>query len=721
MKYNAHKIDDNNTQSIEEHLEEVSTLAEKFSMEIFKSLCYTVGNAHDIGKYAKSFQARLNGSRVKYEHSICGALEYQKIMTTNEDKLILPMIEFCIACHHTGLQDGDRLQERFINADYHSSSKDYSHYKDYVTLEKPNYQEIFKEIISAKNPEECIELYSFFTRYIFSCLTDADFLDTEMFYNPNIDRNLKVDFQAMYQRLEKKFNSFKNDTPLKLARSNLQNQAFENSQSDSSINILNMPTGSGKTLCSLKIALNKILNKDKKRIIYVIPYTSIIEQTANLFEDMFKEYIDILQHHSNYTYDTQERKNDVIEPSTEEKLKLACENWDAPIVITTSVQFFQSLYHYKSSRLRKLHNLADSIIIFDEIHMLPIEYLQPCLRAIGYITKYLNSEAIFLSATMPNYDELFNRYLPNSNITELITNKSDFKYFQKCEYINLGKTNYENIVLKAEEYKSSLIILNTRKSVREVYSKLDGNVYHLSTYMTPHDRSETIKKIKQDLTDNKKITVVSTSLVEAGVDLDFEAVFREMSGIDSILQSGGRCNRDGLKDMGYVYIFETDTKPSKDLQAKVEITKRLLKNYDNITSMECIEDYYSSLFGFKDNSIQSNSMFKFCQQEFLYPNNIKFQSYAENFKFIKDDTIAVVINNNDECNQLIEKLLNRDYSVKRKLQKYSVNLSIYKFIETLQLNLITDTKMGVFILSNNDYYSTDKGLDLDMFNDDIIC
>ena len=233
------------------------------------------------------------------------------------------------------------------------------------------------ELQNSNDKSDFIEKYAFFTRYLFSCLTDADFLDTERFCNPDIDRNLRCDSKKMEQAIDDKFKGFTADTPLKKARNILQKQAIINSDSNKQISILNMPTGSGKTLCSMKIAINKMIKHQKKRIIYVIPYTSIIEQTAEVFENIFGEYADIVQHHSNYCYDTE---ND----STAEKLKRSTENWDAPIIITTSVQFFQSLYHYKGSGLRKLHNMADAVIVFDEIHMIPLECLQPCLRGIGY-------------------------------------------------------------------------------------------------------------------------------------------------------------------------------------------------------------------------------------------------------------------------------------------------------------------------------------------------
>lgn len=718
MVYYAHITDDDRKQTVEDHAKGVSGLAELYSIDMLKPLAAATGLAHDIGKYSEVFQERLNGSSIRYEHSICGAIEYDKIAKSQIEKIIFPMIEYCIAGHHTGLPDGgqradkiddETLYGRMARRDQYKDKLDYSAYQNYIELSLPKVDKLFEEIIKFQNKTDMIEKYAFFTRYLFSCLTDADYLDTEHFCKPEINRELNADFDSVENALNDKFSSFIADTPLKSARSRLQNQAYSNceEQSDSNISILNMPTGSGKTLCSLKIALQKLRASkgSKKRIIYVIPYTSIIEQTASQFEEIFGQYADILQHHSNYCFD------DETDMTTMEKLKKATENWDVPFVITTSVQFFQSLYHYKSSGLRKLHNIGDSIIIFDEIHMLPAEMLQPCLRGIGYITKYLNSEAIFLSATMPDYSMFFNTYLSNCNITELIKDKSDFDYFRKCTYINLGKTDFDNILEKADKYTSSLIIVNSRKSAREVYKSVSGKKYHLSTYMTPNDRSRIIEEIKTDLENNVKITVVSTSLVEAGVDFDFEVVFRQIAGFDSILQSGGRCNREGKRQNGDVFVFETDEALYGDMKVRANIARSLMNEYDDITLPQCIEDYYNRLFDFNENIIERNSIAVDCTGI----DNIPFRSYAKNFEFIKDDTIGVVIDNCDETAKCIEKLKNGDYSVKRKLQKYTVALKFYsEFQYAFSLGIVDDFGKGVYILTNPEYYNKEIGLNLNM-------
>lgn len=720
MEYYAHKEGDR-LQTVSEHLNGVAELAEGFSIGLMKKMAYAIGKYHDIGKYTGVFQRRLFGeTNERYEHSVCGAIELEKAAKDKVEKSLLPMLQYCIAGHHTGLPDGgtgvdsateaNTLHAKLARADTYTGDRDYSGYKQELELSFPDGRELYNELSHSANLSEMVEKYAFFTRYLFSCLTDADFLDTEKFCNPESDRSLKADFSAVIERLEEKFGTFTYDNELRKARKRLQEQACNNSKKAGNISILNMPTGSGKTLCSLKIALYRLKATGKKRIIYVIPYTSIIEQTAELFEGMFGEYADILQHHSNYCYDSDERE----EEGTAEKLKKSAENWDAPFIITTSVQFFESLYHYKGSKLRKLHNLADSVIIFDEVHLLPLKLLQPCLRAVGHITKYLNSEAVFLSATMPDYGELFRKYIPDCSVTELITDKKDFEYFRKCSYTYLGFVDYDSIAERADGCNSSLIIVNKRKTAREIYKKLSGNKFHLSTFMTPHDRSEVIGEIRRLLKEKQPVTVVSTSLIEAGVDLDFEAVFRELAGLDSILQAGGRCNREGLRDSGEVFVFETDEPIQKELEIRASIVKDFLRNGVDIASEEAVELYYKRLFNFKEKEIESNSIAK----DVKGLDKIPFRKYAEEFKLVEADTISVVINNCGETEELLGQLAAGKLSVKRKLQRFSVSLRTRgEFDKALSEGLLREAAFGVFELSNNAYYSRETGFDLEYSND----
>lgn len=733
----AHIAEDGREQPLSEHLRQTAALAEENAVELFKPIAHAVGLAHDIGKYADAFQVRLHGSKKRFEHSACGAIEYKELFSSSKnpaDLMFAPMIEFCIACHHTGLQDGGSVkaadadvQEGTMNSritdrrkrEEYTGDCDYSSYKDEIVLEKPDFTSLLSSIgvkLTLENKADIIEMCAFFTRYLFSCLTDADFIDTERFCSPNKKRGFNSDFDTPRRRLADKLSGFTAETELQKARSRIQAQAYKNSNAQGShISILNMPTGSGKTLCSLKLALDKVnSDKSKKRIIYVIPYTGIIEQTAREFETIFDGCCHILQHHSNFSFE------DASEDSgTADKLKQACENWDAPVVVTTAVQFFESLFHYRSSALRKLHNMANSVIVFDEIHTLPVECLQPCLRAVGHITKYLNSEAIFLSATMPDYSELFNVYAPDCKITHLITDRSDFGCFKKADFINLGNVDFETIAARASEYRSSLIIVNTKKSAREMYGLINGNKYHLSTNMTPFDRGVVIEKIKRDLNEGKNITVVSTSLIEAGIDLDFETVFREINGLDSILQAGGRCNREGRRESGSVFVFETEKSNSRN-DMRINAAKSLLESCGDISAPECIERYYNDVFFYRGNEIKKNTIAADCKS----PAEIPFRSFAENFKLIKEETIGVIVPQNDDCRILLSRLESGERGVIRSLQKYTVSLKCRgensEFERVLKQGIITQNASGFFVVSREEYYDEQTGLDIDR-TADIIC
>ena len=723
MKYYAHTREDGERQTVKAHLTGVSEKAEKFSVDLLKPIAKKASLYHDIGKYALNFQKRLDNDKVKFSHAACGALEYKKFADKND--CFAPLMEYCIAGHHTGLMDGGTVADSsdiptlsgtLKRENEYTGESDYSAYSteiEFATLTQEERTPLYNELLSAKDPTELIERYAFFTKYVFSCLTDADFLDTEIFCNKNVERGMSGDFKMALDKLNRELSDMPSNTPLRQARSRIQQQAFDNSVNKSHISILDMPTGSGKTLCSLKLALES----GKKRIIYVIPYTSIIEQTANKFEKMFGDVLHVLQHHSNYSYDG----NTEEEKKTAEKLKKTCENWDAPLIITTSVQFFQSIYHYKGSALRKLHNLRDSVIVFDEIHLIPTELLRPCLKAVGYITKYLNSEALFLSATMPDYSKLFDKFLPDVNYNKLVTDRTNFKYFKKCEYKDMGRTTLETIAENASRCKNALIVVNTKKTAAELYYLVQGEKYHLSANMTPAHRSRVIEVVRKKLENGEHITVVSTSLVEAGVDLDFNTVFRQLSGLDSILQAGGRCNREGKDDKGYVYVFDIDEtyRKGSDLAMRINKTKGLLEKYQDITSYDCIKEYYDGIFDFNQSRIAENSIAKYNEQSnsfdrqgLMSPYSIPFRSYAMQFEYISADTISIVIDdpNDQTCHELVETLRNGDMSVRRALQKYSVSVYMNVFKDLYSQGVLNDHGTGIFILENQSYYNNETGL-----------
>lgn len=714
--YKAHINENNQIQSVKQHCENTACLSSKFSIAPLKDIAYLTGLLHDIGKYQLSFQDRINGkSKLQVDHSVCGAIEVSKIYN-NPFGLIMG---YCIAGHHTGIPDGgnkfDSDDMPTLYGRLKKTTEDYSCYKKEIDIPKCDFDQLQKWLLlDCTNDEDLIEKFAFITRYLFSCLTDADSNDTAEFCSNIVNKELKSDFSECLNKLNKHLKEFKCITQLQKARSAIQQQVYKKINTNSEIYLMNMPTGSGKTLCSMKFALERAIKCNKKRIIYIIPYNSIIDQTAEQFEILFGDSANILRHQSSFSYE------DIVFDEDYIKVILnSTENWNAQIIITTAVQFFESVYANKRSKLRKLHNMADSILVFDEAHLMPAEYLSPCLRCISYITKYLNSEAVFLSATMPDFHNLIQKFsLANSNITNLIEDTSEFSKFNKCSFVNLGKISDCSLIENTLENPTSLIVVNKRKTALKLFKMMSGNVYHLSTYMTYNHRKKVIDKIKNELKQlesdypnlenvppNRRITVISTSLIEAGVDLDFYCVYRELTGLDSILQAGGRCNREGKRDNAKTFIFSLEEqKVSNDI--KEEFTKGLIKKYPDISCVESISEYYENFYNYIKDTIKDNAISSQCSSL----DTIPFNSYANKFNLIDNSTVSIVIQQDDECKALC-KLIECGQPVShRKLQKYTCTVYPYELEDLKKQGAVDDYGSGIWILTNDDYYDKNTGV-----------
>lgn len=685
-------------QTIKEHSIQTAELASSYAISPLKDIAYNCGVFHDLGKYQRSFVLKImEKPTLKVAHAQCGAIELKNI---EKDSITTKMMQYCIAGHHAGLHNfgnkcDDENQSTLCGV-LKRETEDYSAYKDELKIKNLNQQEIFDFFKKdCRTYDELSDKFAFLTRYIFSCLTDADSLNSEYFEIQKERQTVKSDFIEALNILNNVLSNFKCETKLQKTRNLLQKQVFDKVNEKSDIYLMNMPTGSGKTLCSLKFALEKAVKYNKKRIIYVIPYNSIIDQMANTVEKLLGEEISVLRHQSTFNFENIEDEEERT------SYKHATENWDADFIITTTVQFFESVYGNKRGKLRKMHNLADSIIIFDEAHLMPAEYLKPCLNVIAHITKNLNSEAIFLTATMPNYDKLFDGY-SNIKILDLVTDKSDFDKFEKCNYTHVNFADEDELISHSLNLKSKLIVCNTKKRARDIFYKIIGEKYHLSTYMTVLDRQETIQTIRQRLEDKADITVVSTSLIEAGVDLDFETVYREMTGLDSILQAGGRCNREGYFDKGNVYIFSLPQTRVNNI--KNTITNGIIKEFDNI--LDGIDAYYERLY--LTNKIDNN----FCDMKKTKIDEvykIAFKTYAEKFKLISDNSLSIVIPNDEYSKKIVEFMKNTGIPQHKKLQKYLCNININ---EVNELQGVIQEYAGIYCLANLDYYDSEVGLKL---------
>ena len=706
-------------QTVKEHCEGTAKRCQEWGIPILKDMLYNTGLLHDIGKYQDSFQRRINGESIQVEHSTCGALEAKE----NYPDAVGLLMEFCIAGHHTGLPDGgfsnDTPDLPTLSGRLNRKMEDYTLYQKELSLKKLDRKKMIEFMLQdcEGDLEKVISKFSFLTRYCFSCLTDADSLDTADFCQTASARPLRADFSACLKKMEDRFHSFQTETSLQKARSVLQQQVYQKSNVNSEIYLMNMPTGSGKTLCSLKFALERALAGGKKRIIYVIPYNSIIDQTAQIFETLFKEDLEILRHQSTFSYEEEENGSEDYRDAA----KNAVENWDAPFILTTAVQFFDSIYANKRGKLRKFHNMADSILIFDEAHFMPVDYLQPCLQAVSYLTKYLNSEAVFLTATMPDFRRLLQQYaLSNSRILDLIEDQTLFSEFQKCEYRYLGGQTGEEILNRAALYPSCLIIANKRKTVQKIFRQSRGKKFHLSTYMTSFDRKKVIEEIREalkkleddfpqasEIPEDRRITIVSTSLIEAGVDLDVYTVFRERSGLDNILQAGGRCNREGKRKKGKVFVFdlsEEGMEPFSDERSN--LTKGLLEKYEDISDPRCIEEYYNRLFFVNKENIRKNTISR--ETRSIY--SIPFKRYAEEWNFIDSKTVSVVVPRDEKSRGLVKVLQATGIGSVRELQNYTCSVYQNELDELIRQHAAEDFGTGIWCLVNSDYYQEDTGI-----------
>lgn len=737
MKYYAHSTnysDKRDWQTLKEHLTETAELVAQYS-ESFCEMEYAMnlGLLHDIGKYQIAFQKRLEGDRIAVEHSIYGAMEWIEHNFPESGA-------YCIAGHHGGLLDigtnSDTKEDSTLKGRLKrgtSAVVDYSAYQQEIQLypvkgipakniSLPT-QNITKEELEMLQKE-----LAFWTRMMFSCLVDADFLNTETFYNKTPLSYNQIDFSDLLSKLQLRMNQFSIDTPINKLRNHFRKQILKHIKKEQEIYFLNLPTGAGKTLLSMEFALYRAIYGNKKKIIYVIPFTSIIEQNAKVFKDIFGEEM-ILEHHSNFDIN----EMDSVTTQIKEKLMKSVENWSADIIVTTNVQFFESIYSNKNSKVRKLHNLVDSVIVFDEIHMLPTRFFQPSLEAIKILTQRYGCEAIFMSATMPD----FNRWLTefqcgNMNTLDLIPDKSRFQELKRCRIENLGEKSLDFIVEKIQENRNALMVVNKKMTARTVYEELkkaNQKVYHLSTYMTHYDRERTIYEVREALAKDESFYLVSTSLIEAGVDLDFDVVFRELAGLENLLQTAGRCNREGNKENSVAYSFSFEEERfairfKNDMETKQKFTKVVFEKFEDISSEEAIAYYFDTLYEYWKNDMNAMNFSKAITTNCCNKENMgfDFKSYGEEFRFIDDNTISVIIlpEDNEEAQQLRDTIFSIPYmnqAIKRKLQKYTVSLIGYEFKELYEQGVLIEENSLCF-LGNENYYDAEIGI---LLEDNIDC
>lgn len=686
-------------QSIEEHCLNVAKLARELIYEDedscgMKDLAYNAGLLHDFGKYRPDFQRYIlavSGANPsgkvppKAPHAIVGAIEARRLF---DDPMIADTLAYCISGHHRGLYDHNEMERRLR----HGEHKRWCDACEKLTS---------VEDLGTTECDEVNEPYDLqmAIRMLFSALVDADRLDTEQFMTPDLSaersriRANYASLNTLRERLMAKTESFRSapDTPVNRARAYfLESCRTHGAESDPGIYTLSLPTGAGKTISSMAWALEMAIRNHHDRVIYVIPYTSIITQTAMVFREIFGKE-NILEHHSEVVVEQQGEGDSGDEQMS--RLKFLTENWDAPIILTTNVQFFESLFASKPAKCRKVHSIANSVVVMDEVQALPEGFLSPILSAIDTLSEAFHCSILCCSATQPVYDEDLNSPDDGSDYYTPLDTKGDLvpreaKYFAPFDRVDYHLepqtvTSQELAERLAAEH-SVLCVVNSRKDAGQVYRALRDNtdeVIHLSRSMCSAHLRRAIETIKDRMREGKPTKVISTQLIEAGVDLDFPCVCRAHSGLGSIIQAGGRCNREGkMERRGQVFVFSLadGSRPFGNIARGCHATKMLLHKLSNKitdpTDPEVIAKYYRLYF--KDiPDFDTEGIEKDLTED---PEDINFESAAERFKLIDDEgTFPVIVPYMEEGKALVRKIRNHEILTREdyhRMQEYSVSL-----------------------------------------------
>jgi len=517
-------------------------------------------------------------------------------------------------------------------------------------------------------------------------LTDADWLDTEAHFDCDRSQSRTNRILAAEELMKKLEKALPKPDGREINR--LRNQARESVLQKAGMPVgfysLNLPTGLGKTLISVSWALNHAKANALKRVLIVLPYINIIDQTAAILKNIFGEDT-VLEHHSNYNENSEMIQNDEgsVDPIQKRK-RLACENWDYPIIVTTTVQFFESLFSNKPSKCRKIHNIAETVVIFDEVQTLPKEVILPTLAMLRNLREVMRTSFLFCTATQPAFQKR-DKFNGIETICPLIDSPTEiFEKTRRTDYHLLKELNPLDLNTLFEAVKaidsSVLIIFNTKKKTREFYDqavkspKAWEKEYHLSTAMCPHHRKQAIDDIREDLEKRRKILVSSTQLIEAGVDFDFSCVFREMAPLESIIQSAGRCNREGkMPERGKVYLFQLEASgmPNKTYKACAEYAKGLIQDDINrLYRHDFFEEYYSQVVNLFVDPDKNNIL---AAQE-----NFDFETVSDSYRLIWDATEGLFIYNyNDDSRELFHSIENKEFLSRedyREMQVFTVQV-----------------------------------------------
>lgn len=742
---------------LDEHLSEVARrAADKASAFGGGDWAALAGLWHDLGKYRPGFQryirqgndpdAHIETAVAAHAKSHSGAGALLAIDSLERDhgprgKLVGRILAYLIASHHAGLYNGQDLSARLALETTRVERDEAVAAAPTGLLTPASLSDI--AAIPAERDGDTPGRIALWIRMLFSCLVDADFLDTEAFMDEGKPQ-VRDGFATTHQLLAR-FDAHMADlaakadpTPVNRLRADILQQCRDKAARPPGVFTLTVPTGGGKTLASLGFALTHAATHDKRRVIYAIPYTSIIEQTAAIFRKALGEH-DVIEHHSNAELDDT-REN--------ARSRLACENWDAPVVVTTNVQLFESLFAARTSRCRKLHNLIGSIIVLDEAQLLPVDFLQPVLDVLRLLVQDYGVTLVLCTATQPALTST-DRFDPGKRLrgfapgtaTEIIDDvPSLYSALERVEVHRPAdldrREDWPAITDRIIQHEAVLTIVNRRQDAHDLYNQLrvqdSRGLYHLSALMCPEHRSDTITAIKDALAARRSalergeaarpVRVVSTQLVEAGVDLDFPVVFRAMAGLDSIAQAAGRCNREGRLDgKGQVYVFVPPSEPPPGLLRQARDTCRNLwasSTAPDPVALELFDAYFNGLYA--DANLDRRDICNMLRADRHL--DLRFRDAADAFRLIDDKDGGTVIvrypvDGNESLNQWIA-MIERDGPARwllRKLQRYGVTLyqrDIQRMVAIGDIRELTGCP-GLYVQVSDVFYSQALGTNCD--------
>jgi len=825
LQYIAHiRKKDKKIQTLAEHLKETQRLAEIYGEKIgIGHITGLAGALHDVGKYSNAFQQYIRevtdsredipyikkqqkskkvdhstaGGKLLYDHYHCEPIDMQK-------GLLAEIVGNAIISHHNTLQD-------FVNSEL---SSDYlkrvnkKEIEDYVLVKNLFLEEVMSEfeldhyvtlatdeltLFIEKNKGSAEKSLAFLVKYVYSALLDADRTGTRCFEEEcnafkeiRSEKEVRDIFETYYQRLTVHLDELKHSEtathPINLLRSKLSEKCDNYAEKPSGIYTLSIPTGGGKTLASLRYALRHSLEHNKERIIYVLPYITITEQNAHEVQRILCDDVNIIEHHSNIILDSKDEKNDKGDEDDEDEdgrieknyhIKLSRDNWDAPIIFTTMVQFLNVFYDKKNRNTRRLHRLSNAVIIFDEVQKVPIKCVHLFNEALNFLKHNCESSILLCTATQPALDYVKNRLEINADgemVDQLDKIQKEFKRVNIISDIKhhcyTTRTLARFITEKACEVSSILIILNTKSVVRNLYQVLklefsdsDVKIYHLSTAMCAEHRRVILEEVRERLNFHKPVICISTPLIEAGVDISFECVIRSVTGLDSIAQAAGRCNRHGEKSLQNVYVIAHEEE-KLDMMSEIKKGKEIAmmifrdlelnpKSYGgSILSQNAMVHYFKlfydtfktdldyPIFAHGQSADMINVLFE-NKKDHIYYNHLvhnggengskgklplfllsSYKSASEQFKIIDNPTTEVIVPFREGGEKVVEMFTSGDMVVDiskmiQRAQQYSIGLYQHEKDALTSMGLISYHCENQILILNERAYDDDFGLNLE--------